>query len=69
MSNRFIHLALAAVLALAITGCGSKESAPTAEQPAASTAPAGKTVDASTAGSVSGKVTLDGKPAQKKPST
>ena len=66
MSNRCFHLALAAVLALAITGCGKKESNETAEQPAATAAPAGKTVDASTAGTVTGKVTLDGKPRPRK---
>lgn len=67
MSNRCLHLALAAAMALAITGCGSKESSQTAEQPAApSAAPAGKTVDASTAGSVAGKVTLEGKPEHEK---
>ena len=66
MNHRFSHLALAALMALAITGCGSKESA-TTEQPAATTAPAGKTVDASTAGSVTGTVTLDGKAAPEKP--
>src|SRR5580692_6520174 len=67
MNHRFSHLALAALIALAITGCGSKESAPTAEQPAATTAPAGKTVDATTTGSVTGTVTLDGKAAPEKP--
>ncbi|MGB7751375.1 MAG: hypothetical protein WCF88_07465, partial [Candidatus Acidiferrales bacterium] len=65
MLNRFSHLALAALMAIAITGCGSKEST-TTEQPAATTAPAGKTVDASTVGSVAGKVTLDGKAAPEK---
>ena len=69
MNYRFSHLALAALVALAVTGCGSKESAPTAEQPAATTAPAGKTVDATTTGSVSGKVTLDGKAAPENRST
>jgi plastocyanin len=67
MSNRYFHLALAAIVAIAITGCGKKESNETAEQPAATTAPAGKTVDAATAGTVTGKVTLDGKPAKEKP--
>ena len=71
MTNRLFSISLAALMALAITGCGSKDSSQTAEQPAApSAAPAGKTVDASTAGSVSGKVSLDGKArARKKPST
>jgi plastocyanin/predicted small lipoprotein YifL len=67
MKIKFFSFAIAAMVALAITGCGSKEST-TSEQPAA-TAPAatGKTVDATTAGSVTGSVTLDGKPAPAKP--
>ena len=67
MSNRFCNLALAALLAIAITGCGSKDSNQTAEQPATPAATATKTVDASTAGSVKGTVTLDGKAAPEKP--
>ncbi len=48
------------VLALAITGCGGKKEE-TSEAPApAATAPAGKTVDAVTAGEVTGSVKLDG---------
>ena len=66
MRNRYRTLALAAIAALAITGCGKKEGNENAEQPAAPAATAGKTVDASTAGSVSGKVTLTGKPAPEK---
>jgi plastocyanin len=68
MNHRFSHLALAALMALAITGCGSKDSGQTAEQPAApAAAPTGKTVDATTTGSVTGTVTLDGKAAPEKP--
>ncbi|MFZ3216788.1 MAG: carboxypeptidase regulatory-like domain-containing protein [Candidatus Acidiferrales bacterium] len=65
MSQRSFHLALASLLAVALIGCGSKESNQTAEQPAAPAA-AGKTVDASTAGTVTGKVTLEGKPDREK---
>jgi plastocyanin len=66
MRNRYRTLALAAIVALAIAGCGKKEGNENAEQPAAGAATAGKTVDASTAGSVSGKVTLTGKPTPEK---
>jgi len=67
MKTKLFNIAIAAIVALTITGCGNKET-PTSEQPA-STAPttAGKTVDATTAGSVTGSVTLDGKPASAKP--
>jgi plastocyanin len=69
VNSRFVKFALAAAVAVAICGCGgnkqnSESSAPS--QPAA-TAPAGKTVDAATAGSVTGTVVLDGKPAAERP--
>jgi plastocyanin len=67
MKNKFIHFALAAVVALAITGCGKKEGSEEAGQPAATSSAPMKMVDASTAGSVTGTVTLDGKPAAAKP--
>ena len=62
MKTKFIHLALTGLVALAFVGCGGskKEETPSA-QPAASAPAGGKTVDAATAGSVSGKVTLEGK--------
>jgi plastocyanin len=67
MKTKLFSVGMAAIMALAAAGCGSKESS-TSQQPAA-TAPAAsaKTVDASTAGSVTGTVTLDGKPATAKP--
>jgi plastocyanin len=59
MKIKFLHLSLAALLAVAIVGCGgSKSEAPS--QPAATAPAAAKTVDASTAGSVTGTVNLDG---------
>src|SRR5271156_3195513 len=64
MKTKFFNLALAAALAIAITGCGKKED--TNEQPVANSN-AKKVIDASTAGSVTGSVTLDGKPAPLKP--
>ncbi len=61
MRTRIIYLALAGVVALAFVGCGGKkEEAPTAS-PSASAPAGGKTIDAGTAGSVAGTVTLDGK--------
>src|SRR5271156_5385965 len=64
MKTKFFNLALAAVLAIAITGCGKKED--TNEQPVANSN-AKKVIDTSTAGSVTGSVTLDGKPVPLKP--
>ena len=53
--------------ALAITGCGGSKKEETAEAPApAASAPAGKTVDAATAGEVTGVVKLDGTPPRMK---
>jgi plastocyanin len=66
MNSKLINLALAASLALAIAGCGGGEKKEESAQPAAPAA-AGKTVDAATAGSVSGTVTLDGKAPTAKP--
>jgi plastocyanin len=67
MKTKLFSIGMAAIMALAAAGCGSKESS-TSQQPAA-TAPAvsAKTVDAATAGSVTGTVTLDGKPVLAKP--
>ena len=62
MKTKFFNLALAAVIAVAIAGCGGKEKTETNEQPVKSSN-ATKVVDTSTAGSVTGTVTLDGKPA------
>jgi len=68
MNTKFCYFALSAVLALAIAGCGGGEKKEQPAAPAATTAPAaGKTVDAATAGSVSGTVTLDGKAPALKP--
>lgn len=68
MKTKLYHLGLAALAALVIVGCGGgakKEEAPASS---ATTAPAaGKTVDAATAGSITGTVTLDGKPPVLKP--
>jgi len=64
MKTKFFYLALTAVLAIAITGCGKKED--TNEQPIANSN-AKKVVDTSTVGSVTGSVTLDGKPVPAKP--
>ncbi len=66
MKTQFFNLALAALVAIAITGCGGKQNSQTNEQPVANSN-ATKVVDTSTAGSVSGSVTLDGKPAAIKP--
>ncbi len=52
-----------ATLALAITGCGGGNKEEPAEAPApAASAPAGKPVDATTAGSITGMVKLEGTP-------
>ncbi len=66
MNTKFFNLALAAVIAVAIAGCGGKEKTETNEQPVKSSN-ATKVVDSSTAGSVTGTITLDGKPAPAKP--
>jgi plastocyanin len=68
MKTRLYHLALATLAALVVVGCGGgakKEEAPAA--PAATAPAAGNKVDAATAGTVTGTVTLDGKPAALKP--
>jgi hypothetical protein len=68
MNTKQFKFVLASALALAIVGCGGSkkdESASTAAPAAASTS--GKTVDAATAGSVTGSVTLDGKAPAAKP--
>jgi plastocyanin len=67
MKIKFLHLVLAAGVAMAISGCGgNKPSETPASQPAATSAPAAR-VDTANAGSVSGSVTLDGAPAKEKP--
>lgn len=67
MKTRLYRLALATLAALVVVGCGGgakKEEAPASS----ATAPAaGKTVDAATVGSITGTVTLDGKPPVLKP--
>ena len=60
MNTKLLNLTLAAVLAAAIAGCGGKEKDESTSQPAAPAPTAGKTVDQSTAGSVSGTVVLVG---------
>jgi plastocyanin len=68
MNTKFIHLTLSVVTALAIIGCGGgKKEETSTPAPASSSPAAGKTVDASTAGSVTGTVTLDGKAPAAKP--
>ena len=68
MKTKIIHLALTAFVALTFVSCGGskKEETPSA-QPTAGTPAGGKSVDAATAGSVSGTVTLDGKAPALKP--
>ena len=66
MNTKLLNLTLAAVLAASVAGCGGKKDESTS-QPAAPAATAGKTVDQSTAGSVSGTVTLDGAAPAAKP--
>jgi plastocyanin len=60
MNTKLLNLTLAAVLAVAIAGCGGKGKDESTSQPAAPAPAAGKTVDQSTAGSVSGTVILVG---------
>jgi plastocyanin len=71
MKHKLFHLGLATLLTFAFAGCGGgkKEESPAASSPASpAAAPAAtNTVDAATAGSVTGTVTLDGKPAALKP--
>lgn len=59
MKRAWFYMALMAALAIAVSGCGKKESPETSEQPAAK-APAGATVDAATAGSVTGMAMIEG---------
>jgi predicted small lipoprotein YifL len=59
MRRRLLHIVLASTVAFAIAGCGKKENGEPSP-PAAS-------VDPSTAGSVSGTVTLEGAPPASKP--
>src|SRR5580692_11857935 len=66
MNTKLLNLTLAAVLAASVAGCGGKKDESTS-QPAAPAPTAGKTVDQSTAGSVSGTVTLDGAAPAAKP--
>lgn len=63
-----LYFTLAIAAGLAFAGCGGGNKAPEAPaQPAATAPAAGKTVDASTAGSVTGAVKLDGKAAASRP--
>jgi plastocyanin len=56
-----LYLSLAVALAIAATGCGNKSSSESeTSSTSAPAAPAGKTVDPTTAGEVTGTVTLDG---------
>lgn len=67
MNTKLLNLTLAAVLAASVAGCGSKGKDESTSQPAAPAPTAGKTVDQSTAGSVSGTVTLSGAAPAAKP--
>lgn len=60
MNTKLVNLTLAALLAVVVAGCGNKEKEESSSQPAPAAPAAGKTVDASTAGSVTGTVNLDG---------
>jgi len=66
MNTKLLNLTLATVLAASVAGCGDKKDESTS-QPAAPAPTAGKTVDQSTAGSVSGTVTLTGTAPAAKP--
>jgi len=66
MKTRLLHLALVAAVAIAFTSCGGNKSSESSEQPAAPAA-TGAAVDATTAGSVTGTITLDGKAPAAKP--
>jgi plastocyanin len=59
MKIKFMHLSFAALLAIAIVGCGGSKSESTS-QPAPAAPASAKTVDPSTAGSITGTVNLDG---------
>jgi plastocyanin len=61
MKTKFFSFACAAVVAVAIAGCGGGTKPSETSQPV-KTEPA-KAIDASATGSVSGTITLDGKPA------
>jgi plastocyanin len=65
MKTKFFYFTLAVLATLVITGCGKKQGSETSEQRATS-APAA-TIDPSTAGFVTGTVTLDGTPPVLKP--
>jgi plastocyanin len=67
MKDKFLHLALAALVAVAIIGCGGNKSSESSEQPAATSSSGGAAVDASTAGTVTGTITLDGKAPMARP--
>jgi plastocyanin len=66
MNTKLLNLTLAAALAASVAGCGGKKDESTS-QPAAPAPTAAKTVDQSTAGSVSGTVTLAGTAPAAKP--
>jgi plastocyanin len=63
MNNKFLQFVLPVVAAVVIAGCGGSSSTKNepASQPAATAPASAKTVDAATAGSVTGTITLDGK--------
>lgn len=65
MNIKSFGLVFTVALTLAAFGCGKKEEQP-AERPSAA-APAGAKVDAATAGSITGTVTLEGKPPALRP--
>jgi plastocyanin len=66
MKNSYLHIALAALVALGFTGCGNKGGGESTEQPATN-ATTGATVDLATAGAVTGTVKLDGKAPAERP--
>lgn len=68
MKNSKLAVFALALIAIVAIGCGGNKSESTDNAPAAPAgAPAGKTVDAATAGEVSGTVTLDGPAPKMKP--
>ena len=67
MKNTVCYLAFAVLVAAGFAGCGGNKSSESSEQPSATPATAGATVDTATAGSVTGSVKLDGKPAAVRP--
>jgi plastocyanin len=60
MKNKSLCFGFAALFALAFAGCGSKSGSESSEQPAATSATPGATVDTATAATITGTVELDG---------